>query len=188
MKKFSVGEIVKPTVVLMIICLVTSALLAVTNEKTAPKIAELAAQTELNSRKLVLSGAESFEEATAGEIAYCIGKDASGSTAGYIFTTSDKGYGGEVKIMVGISSDGKVAGVQTLILNETVGLGMKAKEESFLKQFVGKFGEIGVAKNNPNDNEIQALTGATITSKAVTAAVNKALDNYANVTGGANNG
>ena len=65
---------------------------------------------------------------------------------------------------------------------------MRAKEESFLNQFVDKVGGIGVAKNNPGENEIQALTGATITSKAVTSAVNQALELYETVKGGAYNG
>ena len=66
--------------------------------------------------------------------------------------------------------------------------GMNAKNPEFLKQFENKTAGVGVNKNTPAENEIQALTGATITSSAVTSAVNAALENYANVTGGADNG
>lgn len=188
MKKFSIGDILKPTIVLALICIITSALLAYTNSLTAPIIADLAVQTELNTRKEVLKNASEFVDEDFNGIAYCTGKDASGNTIGYVFTTSAKGYGGDVKIMVGVNADGTVAGVQTLSLSETPGLGMNATNPSFLEQFVGKTLGISVNKNDPGENEIKALTGATITSKAVTSAVNLALDYYDQITGGADNG
>lgn len=80
--------------------------------------------------------------------------------------------------MTGIDLEGKVAGISPLELNETAGLGMKAQNESFLSQFKGKVKDIAVNKNSASGNEIQALTGATITSNAVTGAVNAALDYY----------
>lgn len=188
MKKFKASDIIKPTVVLLIICLVASFLLAMTNKVTAPRIEELAKQTELKTRQEVLPAAAEFEEIKQGDVDYCIGKNAQGSPVGFVFITVTKGYGGDVKVMTGVTNEGKVAGIQILALSETAGLGMRAKEESFLKQFVDKVGGIGVAKNNPGENEIQALTGATITSKAVTSAVNEALTLYETVKGGANNG
>ena len=89
--------------------------------------------------------------------------------------------------MVGVKADGTVAGVNILSISETAGLGMNAKNESFLQQFIGKSGEIGVQKNGSSDTEIQALTGATITSRAMANAVNQALALYAQL-GGAQNG
>lgn len=83
-----------------------------------------------------------------------------------------------MKIMTGIDKDGAVTGISPLELNETAGLGMKAQNDSFLDQFKGKVKDIAVNKNSASGNEIQALTGATITSKAVTAAVNEALSYY----------
>ena len=188
MKKFSIGDILKPVVVLTAICIVTSALLAYTNSLTKPVIDNLAVQTEINTRKLVLSQAESFSDKAFGDVAYCTGEDASGETVGYVFTTSAKGYGGDVKIMVGVNADGTVSGVQTLELSETPGLGMNAQKPAFLEQFIGKTLGVAVNKNAPGENEIKALTGATITSKAVTTAVNEALDYYTQITGGADNG
>lgn len=188
MKKFSAGDILKPVVVLTLICVITSALLAYTNSLTAPVIADLAVETELNTRKEVLATAEEFVDDDLNGVAYCTGKDASGTTVGYVFTTSAKGYGGDVKVMIGVNADGTVAGVQTLSLSETPGLGMNATKPSFLEQFIGKTLGVAVNKNNPGENEIKALTGATITSKAVTSAVNTALEYYTEITGGANNG
>ncbi len=188
MKKFSIGDILKPTIVLALICIITSALLAYTNSLTAPIIADLAVETELNTRKEVLKNAAEFVDEDLNGVAYCIGKDAGGATIGYVFTTAAKGYGGDVKIMVGVNADGTVAGVQILSLSETPGLGMNATNPGFLEQFIGKTYGIGVNKNEPGENEIKALTGATITSNAVTNAVNIAFDYYLEITGGANNG
>lgn len=108
-----------PVIVLCAICIVTSALLAVTNNLTAPKIADLAKQTELESRQKVLSTAAEFEEKQADNVAYCIGKDGDGKPVGYVFTTESKGYGGAVQIMVGVTMDKKVAGVEILSIDET---------------------------------------------------------------------
>jgi len=85
--------------------------------------------------------------------------------------------------MVGIDTSGKVTGVSILSISETAGLGMNAKNESFINQYIGKSGTIGVSKNGASDTEIQALTGATITSKAVTSAVNTALSLYSQIGG-----
>ncbi len=186
MKNFKLSDVLKPTVVLTAICLITSALLAITNSATAPVIEALAVETERNTRKLVLAEAEDFNEKEIDGTVYCEGVDENGEIIGYVFTTSAKGYGGDVSIMVGVSAQGTVKGVEILDLSETPGLGMNAQKPSFLEQFIGKTAGISVTKNSPAENEIQALTGATITSRAVTTATNSALELYAQITGGAN--
>ncbi len=191
MKKFSAKEVLVPSVSLFVISLVVTLLLAVTNNITAPLIEKLSVETEIETRKTVLADASYFDDENktvtldGTEYTYCVGLDAEKNVVGYIFTTSTKGYGGEVKVMTGVSADGKVTGVEALSLSETAGLGMNAQKESFRSQYIGKSGEIGVAKNSPKENEIQALTGATITSSAFTDAVNIALELYSVVTGGA---
>lgn len=187
-KKFSVGDILKPTIVLTLICLVTSALLAYTNYLTAPVIENNNIQAANATKAVVLADAENFADETKGDISYSVGTDASGAVMGYVFTTTAKSYGGEISVMVGIKADGTVSGVELLSINDTPGLGMNAKNPDFLEQFVGKIKGIAVNKNNPAENEIKALTGATVTSKAVTAAVNTALDYYTEIAGGVNNG
>ena len=100
---------------------------------------------------------------------------------GYVITTTDKdGYGGDIQVSVGIQSDGTVTGVSFLSLSETAGLGMKAKEDSFSSQFAGKQVEsFEVTKTGAtSDNQIDAISGATITSSAVTSAVNAGLAYY----------
>ena len=191
MKNSKAKEIIVPAVSLFLICVVVTALLALTNAVTAPKIDALAVETQDASKKQVLSSADSFSEEKQVEkdgvsYTYYDGLTSDGSVMGYVFVTSAKGYGGDISVMVGVLGDGTVAGVNILSINETAGLGMNAKNQSFLDQFLGKSGEIGVAKNNPSDTEIQALTGATITSSAMATAVNTALSLYAEIGGGQN--
>ena len=102
---------------------------------------------------------------------------------GYVIATTDsEGYGGDIKITVGITADGTVNGVSILSISETAGLGMKAKEPAFYEQYQGKQTEKFVVSKDGGDGEpIDALSGATITSRAVTGAVNAALSYYQNV-------
>lgn len=191
MKNSKAKEIIVPAVSLFLICVVVTALLALTNAVTAPKIDALAVETQEAAKKQVLSSAASFSEEKQVEkdgvsYTYYDGLASDGNVMGYVFVTSAKGYGGDISVMVGVLGDGTVAGVNILSINETAGLGMNAKNQSFLDQFLGKSGEIGVAKNNPSDTEIQALTGATITSSAMATAVNTALSLYAEIGGGQN--
>ena len=97
---------------------------------------------------------------------------------GYVITTTDKdGYGGDIQVSVGIQSDGTVTGVSFLSISETAGLGMKAKEPAFKDQFNGmKAQKLEVTKTDATaDNQIQAISGATYTSNAVTGAANAAI-------------
>lgn len=101
--------------------------------------------------------------------------DADGNILGYVMTiTSSEAYGGELQLAVGIRMDGTVNGISFLSLSETIGLGMEAKKPEFQEQFAGKqveqfvYSKTGAAA----DNEIDALSGATITTNAVTNAVN----------------
>ena len=101
---------------------------------------------------------------------------------GYVVTTTDKeGYGGDIQITVGITTDGTVSGVSILSISETAGLGMKATQPEFYEQYQGKQTEsFYVSKDGGNGEPIDALSGATITSRAVTGAVNTALAYYLN--------
>ena len=101
---------------------------------------------------------------------------------GYVITTTDsEGYGGDIKITVGITADGTVNGVSILSISETAGLGMKAKEPAFYEQYQGKQAEkFAVSKDGGEGEPIDAISGATITSRAVTGAVNVALAYYQN--------
>ena len=116
--------------------------------------------------------------------------DASGEALGYIFNiTTSKGYGGDIQLTVGIQSDGTVSGYSVLSISETAGLGMKAKDDpSWGKQFAGKkvesFSVVKDGSGSGDDAKIDAISGATITSKAVTGAMNSCLAYFQSLEGG----
>ena len=178
-------SILVPTIALFVICLVATTLLAFANSVTAPIIEELAIKTEMESRKKVLVLAEEFTDESANGVTYALGVDKDGNSVGMVFTTTAKSYGGEILVMTGISMDGKVTGVELLSINDTAGLGMNATKPEFKDQFIGLINGVKVMKNssNHNNNEITALTGATITSQAVADAVNAALSDFEKVNG-----
>ena len=194
MKNKSFKEIALPAIMLFIIALVCTALLAGTNMLTKDRIADLAVQTALEAKAAVMSEAASFSEektitVEGKDVIYYDALDGSGATIGYVFNTVAKSYGGDVSCMVGISADtNKITGVKITSINDTPGLGMKANSEEFLSQYINRTGNIGVNKNTSTDTEIKAITSATITSKAVTDAVNQAFSAYETVKAGDNNG
>ena len=101
-----------------------------------------------------------------------------------VFTAAAKGYGGDVTVMVGIGADGKVTGIEILSHDETPGLGANSTKPEFKNRFVGKSGVLMVSKTSNEGQNVQAITAATITSKAVTSAVNASLSAYAAIKGG----
>lgn len=104
--------------------------------------------------------------------------DKNGAIMGYLVTShSNDSYDGMVKILVGVNEDKTLKGIEMLELNDTPGLGQRAEEPEFKGQFSGKSGEsLTVIKSgNAGDAEINAISGATITSRAVTNAVNAVL-------------
>ena len=105
-------------------------------------------------------------------------QDVTGEGLGYVVqSTTSEGYGGDIQVMVGISVDGTVQGVDFLTINETVGFGLNAKEPEFKDQFVGKqvlafeYTKTGAT----GDSQIDAISGATITTSAVVDAINAAV-------------
>ncbi len=94
-----------------------------------------------------------------------------------VCVTSHEGYGGDISLVVGVKEDGTVTGISFLSINETAGLGMNATKDSFKTQFEEKKADtFTVVKGKANgEGEISAISGATVTSKAVTEAVNAAL-------------
>ena len=114
-------------------------------------------------------------------------KDKSGNDLGYIITVTDnEAYGGSLQMTVGIKDDGTVMGISFLSLSETPGIGMKAKDDDFMSQFSNK--KVDFFKYTKSeakaDNEINAISSATITSNAVTHGVNGAIYCVDFITGG----
>ena len=158
----------------------------------------IAAQNELakqESYKTVFPDAESFENVdfTEDEIQklceehgitgitmteIMTAKDASGSDLGYVFNvTTSEGYGGDIQLTVGIRNDKTILGISFLSISETAGLGMNADTEEWKAQFRGiQADEIVYTKTGKSaEGEIDAISSATVTTGAVTGAVNAAL-------------
>lgn len=173
----SLSYILRLTVTLFLIAAVTAALLGAVDHITAVRIAEQKAQKVQAAISAVLPGqtgqaetVEQFSDETGTVTAvYRLGQ-------GYAVEVKPQGFGGEIDLMVGVL-DGKVAGVRIISHSETSGLGANAAAatsvgENFRGQFVGMSGTLAVAKDG---GAVEALTGATITSRAVTSGVNAAL-------------
>ncbi len=193
----SKGGFMKDALILFAITLIAGACLGGVYEITRGPIeaAELAAKED--AFRTVLADADSFklddysaalEKANAdvaglgfGNVLVdecATGVDASGSPMGYVVTSTSKdGYGGNITVSVGITAEGEVKGIEFLTIGETAGLGMNATQPEWKGQFAGKTVEsFSVTKSGASaDNEIDAIGGATITSNAVTGAVNAAL-------------
>ena len=185
--KFKPKEIAVPALILCAICLVITGALSVTNFITKDTIEALNLQTEKEARTVVLPDAANFEAGDSEE-SYYIGKAEDGSAKGYVFTTTAKGYGGTIQVMTGVNTEGEITGVTILSLDETPGLGMNAQNTSFTdmyKQTVPEGGFNVIKSGTAGDGNIVALTGATITSQAVTDAVNSAVAKYDEIKGGA---
>lgn len=177
-------DIIKPVGVLLAICIIIPLALSVTNKVTAKKIAELENENSKKNMQSLVS-ADDFEKCSDGGIEYYTAIKG-GDTAAYIFTESAKGYGGDVSVMTAVKPDGTIASVAILdVSGETPGLGQNAAKESFYSQYAGLKKGVSLLKNGAKaeNNEVDAVTGATITSTAVTRAVNAALDDFEKVKG-----
>ena len=184
--KANKNDIIKPVAVLLAICIIIPLALSLTNKITKDKIAELDAKNSSETMASLIK-ADKFtkEEFKDGENEFTYHfalKD--GEIIGYIFKTAEKGYGGDVSVMTAVNVDGTVKSVAILdVSGETPGLGQNAAKESFYSQYEGKKSGISLLKIGADsaENEVNAVTGATITSTAVNKAVNKALKQFESV-------
>ena len=181
MKKRESREIIRMVVTLFAISLICSSILGVVNAVTKDKIAEIEAETRAAAMREVLPDAETFTDVsdalseefkTENTITGIFSATASdGADAGYAVMVAPRGFGGEITMIVGIGTDGAVTGVVITEMSETAGLGTKANDPAFLSQYAGKSGSLSVVKGEAGENQISAITGATVTSRAVTTGV-----------------
>lgn len=180
-----VKETIKISIILFLITAISAALLAFVNQKTAPMIEQNEQKKISDALKLVMSDATDFEKSelpdTADKITenystdiieFYIAKGSDGNDVGICAITETKGYSSGLRCAVGVDKNGEVTGVEIISHNETPGLGANAEKEEFRSQYAGKKDEISVVKNNASDNEINAISGATLTSRGVTSNVN----------------
>ena len=189
---------IKDAIILFAITLISGLILDFVYDITKAPIAAAAKAAKNEAYAVVFPDAKDFEASdaetakiaeTADEISgkgfghvtideVVDAKDASGNNVGRVITaTSKDGYNGTVQLSVGIKSDGTVVGITFLTLAETPGLGMRAGEKDFYSQYANKnTKEFKLVKGSASgDNELAAISGSTITSSAVTNAVNAAL-------------
>lgn len=195
------NKFLKNCLALFVITLVAGISLAFVNEVTKDPIAKAQDKARLEAYEVVYPNAEFKVMDNSDEILKASSKslekenlsqcsvddvlavtDKNGNLIGYVFSaTSPSGYGGDIKVAIGVSNKtNKITGFTVLSHSETAGLGAKATEDEFKSQFIGKSANgINYTKNGAsNDTEIDALSGATITSNAVCEAVDSALAVY----------
>lgn len=161
--------------VLGAICLVVALILALGNFATKDVITAARAEAERQAMQSVCPGASDFtlvESVAVEEGGAFYTASSNGSPLGYCVKITKMGYGGDIEMVVGINLEQKVTGVTITAMDETPGLGALAKESKFTDQFKEKSGEVKVTKDG---GEINAISGATITSRAVSEGVSDAL-------------
>lgn len=201
------NRIIKDTIAITVITLIAGLALGVVQDITAEPIAQQKLKAKEEAYQAVFADADSFGEISLGEegtealdayleengygtqsIDEAMGAlDASGEEMGYVFTvTTSEGYGGDIQFAMGVQMDGTLNGISILSISETAGLGMKADTDGFKGQFQEKKVEQFVYTKNgvQNENEIQALSGATITTNAMTNGVNAGLCAFRYLKGG----
>ncbi len=193
----SKGGFMKDAMILCAITLVAGACLGGVYEVTKGPIEEANMAAKAAAYQAVLPEASTFDKGNLADLMdsanaqiaglnygnvtideAVMAMDGSGAEVGYVVTsTSNDGYGGAITVSVGIQADGTVSGIEFLTITETAGLGMNAQKPEWKAQYGGKnVDAFSVTKNGASsDNEINAISGATITSNAVTGAVNAAV-------------
>ncbi|MFR4085424.1 MAG: RnfABCDGE type electron transport complex subunit G [Lachnospiraceae bacterium] len=201
------NKIVKNTLILTLITVIAGFLLGAVYEITKDPIAKQEAQAKAEAYEQVFTDAAAFEAVEMddtltktirdqldqeGYKAQSIeevmrAEDQSGETLGYAFTVvTSEGYGGDIQFSMGVQNDGTLNGISILSIGETAGLGMNADTPAFKDQFVGKQVEkLQYTKNGATqDDEINAISGATVTTNAMTNGVNAGLCAFRVMEGG----
>lgn len=170
-------EFLRLTLALTAVTAATALLLGAANAVTAERIAQRQEEARRAAMQAVLPDARDFEPLSgAPDAVRAVYAARSGGTlCGYVVETAASGFGGEIAVTVGVLPDGTVAGVEITSHAETAGLGARCTENGFLSQFAGLSAGFGVSKTGASGNAIDAISGATVTSKAVAGAVNAAI-------------
>lgn len=163
--------ILRLTLTLLLITAVVAGLLAFVNELTAGRIDELTRQKAEQAMREVLP-AQDYTPLDAA-LPQGVTEAYRAGDAGYVVRVAPNGFGGAIDLMVGVKADGTVNGVSVIAHSETASLGANCTREEFRAQYAGGAGPFAVGQDG---GTIEALTGATVTSRAVTDGVNAALD------------
>ena len=178
-------KIIKSTLILTLITLIAGLALATVYEVTKKPIAAAEEQAKMDAFRAVMPEADGFEtlrdEAATYEgvrIEQVVSARRGDEQLGWALTvTSSEGYGGDITVAMGVSPDGTLTGISVISQSETAGLGAKCADDEFTSQFTGiTGGVVSYVKGGATaQNEVDAISGATITTDAVVSAVNAGL-------------
>lgn len=183
MSKKNDNTIGKITLNLTVACFLCSLIIAFVYFITSPVAAKNAAILKDESMKALIKDAEDFKVVKGESEMYEALKN--NKTIGYVTQSESKGYGGTIELLVAVDTKGQVIGYNILTHNETPGLGDKTTKSQFKDQFKGKdIDHLVVTKDPSNKDDVQAITGATISSRAVTNGVHQAVEQVNEYIGG----
>lgn len=168
--------------VLTLIAAISGGMLAIVNHLTEPRIKEAEQKATNAALASCLPGAgdfrkeESLPAGAGADVSEVYLGFANNEPAGVVVKVEPRGYGGKITMMVGITAGGKVAGIKVLSHSETPGLGAKIKKDTFLQQAAFREGGLGNPPALKQDGGmVEAITNATISSRAVVRGINQAL-------------
>ena len=160
---------------LTVACLISGCIIAATYYITADTAVKAAISLRDETMKTMVDGSTDIKEIQSKADWYEVYKDS--DLMGYIIPTDTKGYGGTMELLVAVDKDLKVMTYKIITSKETPGLGENAGKSAFVSQFIGKTVEhLVVTKDASDTQDIQAMSGATISSKAVTVGVKNAVE------------
>jgi electron transport complex protein RnfG len=186
-------ETIKLGFILLLVTAIAGGILAGVNGVTAPVIAEMEKQASFGALLEIFPEANDFIEVEASLLEEI--KTTNGSVfelfkavkdeeeLGYAIKTLSAGYGGDITTLIGVKSEGTIAGLRVLVNSETKGLGTRIVDDlAFRESFLDKnaLGSLTPVKEPSADDEVMLLSGATVSTDAVLKGVNDALDAYAN--------
>lgn len=185
MDKNTFVEYIKPALVLVVICLVSSVALSQTYSITKPTVEANAKKAADKARILVMPRGDAFTESDAKLEPMIFDYFVANNKEGVAITSSAKSFGGQIKVMVGVNADGTIEGVTVTSHADTPGLGTKPMAPEILKMYKGKtikevvpdMNNIGAdsIKKNPN---LDTVTGATVSSNGIYHSVQYALAQF----------
>lgn len=165
-----------PSLVLVLICLIVTLALAGTYSVANPIIVENQAKAADEARLMVLPEGDAFTAYDGDLVTGVIDCYIADNGAGIAVTSAYKGFGGDVKVMIGVNAAGEITGVTVTEHAETPGLGTKAMTPEYLAQYLTK--TEAAAGHIRDDANVDAISGATITSNAVYCSVGLALQQF----------
>ena len=169
------NKVFKPIVVLCVICVVITGALAATNSVTAPIIMEATLEAQRLARMELLPEAEDFTRVDSVEVENVSDVYAASNGVGYVITSTAKGYDGTMTVMTSFTPEGQIKQVKVTEAAETQGIGSNVSDSA---AYWAAYAGLDGTRNLVLNQDVDAYTGATISSRALNSAVNAAINAY----------